>query len=224
MNSDRIDSARSLNRRTPTPGPCQQAVQARQRSSDAPRPRPLSPARHRRHAMRPPCAAAPLLATGHASTSTERTAPDAAAPAVRPRAGPGPVAPSHSPSPPSGLSSRDRRAVRAEAGAPPDPDRHPRPATSSLRARHRGHHVVARQPEGGCPHRERLMCTANVAEPPNRRHPTCRSTPGRRLGPIAQELSSAHRAWLDPMRETYRPSGGMNLSVSSANEEVVARR
>ncbi|MET9388782.1 sigma-70 family RNA polymerase sigma factor [Streptomyces sp. NPDC002928] len=41
--------------------------------------------------------------------------------------------------------------------------------------------------------------------------------PGRKLGPIAQELSSAHRAWLDPMRETYLHSG---LTLSELSVRV----
>ncbi|MFI5825039.1 sigma-70 family RNA polymerase sigma factor [Streptomyces rishiriensis] len=45
------------------------------------------------------------------------------------------------------------------------------------------------------------------AEPPV---PPGRSTtarPGRKLGPIIANLGSAHRAWLDPMRDTYLASG-----------------
>ncbi|WP_405669590.1 sigma-70 family RNA polymerase sigma factor [Streptomyces sp. NBC_01530] len=39
--------------------------------------------------------------------------------------------------------------------------------------------------------------------------------PGRKLGPIAEDLSSAHCAWLGPMRETYLTSG-LTLSELSA--------
>ncbi|MFE4823767.1 RNA polymerase sigma factor [Streptomyces sp. NPDC056704] len=39
--------------------------------------------------------------------------------------------------------------------------------------------------------------------------------PGRKLGPIAEELSSAHRAWLGPMRDSYLQSG-LTLSELSA--------
>ncbi|MFC0843568.1 sigma-70 family RNA polymerase sigma factor [Streptomyces noboritoensis] len=38
--------------------------------------------------------------------------------------------------------------------------------------------------------------------------------PGRKLGPIAQDLGSAHRAWLEPVREKYLVSG-MTLSELS---------
>jgi DNA-directed RNA polymerase specialized sigma24 family protein len=38
--------------------------------------------------------------------------------------------------------------------------------------------------------------------------------PGRKLGPIAENVGSAHRAWLEPMRETYLKSG-MTLSELS---------
>jgi DNA-directed RNA polymerase specialized sigma24 family protein len=41
--------------------------------------------------------------------------------------------------------------------------------------------------------------------------------PGRKLGPIADELSSAHRAWLGPMRETYLQSG---LTLSELSGRV----
>ncbi|MEU3663998.1 sigma-70 family RNA polymerase sigma factor [Streptomyces sp. NPDC032940] len=37
--------------------------------------------------------------------------------------------------------------------------------------------------------------------------PPDRSRPGRKLGPIADNVSSTHRAWLEPLRETYRASG-----------------
>ncbi|BAC75371.1 RNA polymerase subunit sigma [Streptomyces avermitilis] len=50
------------------------------------------------------------------------------------------------------------------------------------------------------------------APPPLRPAP---ARPGRKLGPIAEELSSAHRAWLGPMRETYLTSG-LTLSELSA--------
>ncbi|MFC9686556.1 sigma-70 family RNA polymerase sigma factor [Streptomyces sp. NPDC056948] len=41
--------------------------------------------------------------------------------------------------------------------------------------------------------------------------------PGRKLGPIAPFVSSAHRAWLDPIRETYLASG---LTLSDLSTRV----
>ncbi|GHC34179.1 hypothetical protein GCM10010308_60390 [Streptomyces vinaceusdrappus] len=40
--------------------------------------------------------------------------------------------------------------------------------------------------------------------PPGRPAPT---RPGRKLGPVADNVGSAHRAWLDPMRTAYQASG-----------------
>ncbi|MGA5492582.1 sigma-70 family RNA polymerase sigma factor [Streptomyces pseudogriseolus] len=40
--------------------------------------------------------------------------------------------------------------------------------------------------------------------PPDRSAP---ARPGRKLGPIAENVGSAHRAWLDPMRTAYLASG-----------------
>ncbi|TQJ37717.1 hypothetical protein FBY34_7862 [Streptomyces sp. SLBN-115] len=45
--------------------------------------------------------------------------------------------------------------------------------------------------------------------------------PGRKLGPIAENVGSAHRAWLEPMRETYLRSGltlsELSLRVKNAH-------
>jgi hypothetical protein len=49
--------------------------------------------------------------------------------------------------------------------------------------------------------------------PPPPRPPPAR--PGHQLGPIAEELSSAHRTWLGPRRETYLNSG-LTLNELSA--------
>ncbi|MER7057190.1 sigma-70 family RNA polymerase sigma factor [Streptomyces sp. NPDC000351] len=45
--------------------------------------------------------------------------------------------------------------------------------------------------------------------------PSDRPRPGRKLGPIAGNVSSTHRAWLEPMRETYLASG-LTLSALSS--------
>ncbi|MEU1918332.1 hypothetical protein [Streptomyces massasporeus] len=37
--------------------------------------------------------------------------------------------------------------------------------------------------------------------------PASSGRPGRKLGPIAPTVGSAHRAWLDPMRQNYLASG-----------------
>ncbi|WP_327187462.1 hypothetical protein [Streptomyces sp. NBC_01334] len=42
--------------------------------------------------------------------------------------------------------------------------------------------------------------------------------PGRKLGPIAENVGSAHRAWLEPMRETYLRSG---LTLSELSLRVL---
>ncbi|MDO0936481.1 sigma-70 family RNA polymerase sigma factor [Streptomyces sp. DG2A-72] len=52
------------------------------------------------------------------------------------------------------------------------------------------------------------------APPPARRTLT---RPGRKLGPIAEETSSAHRAWLEPLRDAYLDSG---LTLSCLSDRV----
>lgn len=50
--------------------------------------------------------------------------------------------------------------------------------------------------------------------PPARPTP---ARPGRKLGPIADSVGSAHRAWLEPVRETYLKSG---LTLSELSVRV----
>lgn len=54
-------------------------------------------------------------------------------------------------------------------------------------------------------------------EPPVPPQKPAFARPGRKLGPIADNVSSAHRAWLEPMREAYLESG---LTLSDLSVRV----
>ncbi|MFB6931356.1 sigma-70 family RNA polymerase sigma factor [Streptomyces chartreusis] len=55
------------------------------------------------------------------------------------------------------------------------------------------------------------------AEPPVPPGRSSTARPGRKLGPIVPNVGSAHRAWLDPLRETYLASG---LTLSDLSTRV----
>ncbi|WP_328349362.1 sigma-70 family RNA polymerase sigma factor [Streptomyces sp. NBC_00445] len=57
------------------------------------------------------------------------------------------------------------------------------------------------------------------SEPPAPRSRPAPPRPGRKLGPIAERVGSAHRAWLTPMRDTYLKSG-LTLSELSVRVRV----
>ncbi|WP_327731348.1 sigma-70 family RNA polymerase sigma factor [Streptomyces sp. NBC_00487] len=56
-------------------------------------------------------------------------------------------------------------------------------------------------------------------EPPIRRNRPAHARPGRKLGPIADSVGSAHRAWLEPVRENYLKSG-LTLSELSGRVRI----